>query len=287
MIVNPKISEIQIKKGLYIVGTPIGNLNDISLRAINILERSDYILCEDTRKSKILLDKFDIASKLISYHKFNEKKISTKIIKLLKDDKLISIISDAGTPNISDPGRILINECIKNSIDIYPIPGASAVTAAVSISGFSNKFFFYGFFPEKQKEIENDFKDLSKIDSSIVFFVSPKKINKIIPFIKKNFTKRKIVICREISKIYEEYIRKDVEQLEKFNNQVKGELTIVISEKYDEKNMSHKLEESDKRIIKLVISKLSIKEIVNLISFNKKISKKEIYDYCLKLKDEK
>ena len=128
---------------------------------------------------------------------------------------------------------------------------------------------------------------LSKIDSSIVFFVSPKKINKIIPFIKKNFTKRKIVICREISKIYEEYIRKDVEQLEKFNNQVKGELTIVISEKYDEKNMSQKLEESDKRIIKLVISKLSIKEIVNLISFNKKISKKEIYDYCLKLKDEK
>ena len=287
MIVNPKISEIQIKKGLYIVGTPIGNLNDISLRAINILERSDYILCEDTRKSKILLDKFDIVSKLISYHKFNEKKISTKIIKLLKDGNLISIISDAGTPNISDPGRILINECIKNSIDIYPIPGASAVTAAVSISGFSNKFFFYGFFPEKQKEIENDFKDLSKIDSSIVFFVSPKKINKIIPFIKKNFTKRKIVICREISKIYEEYIRKDVEQLEKFNNQVKGELTIVISEKYDEKNMSHKLEESDKRIIKLVISKLSIKEIVNLISFNKKISKKEIYDYCLKLKDEK
>ena len=95
------------------------------------------------------------------------------------------------------------------------------------------------------------------------------------------------MICREISKIYEEYIRKDVEQLEKFNNQVKGELTIVISEKYDEKNMSHKLEESDKRIIKLVISKLSIKEIVNLISFNKKISKKEIYDYCLKLKDEK
>ena len=287
MIVNPKISEIQIKKGLYIVGTPIGNLNDISLRAINILERSDYILCEDTRKSKILLDKFDIASKWISYHKFNEKKISTKIIKLLKDDKLISVISDAGTPNISDPGRILINECIKNSIDIYPIPGASAVTAAVSISGFSNKFFFYGFFPEKQKEIENDFKNLSKIDSSIVFFVSPKKINKIIPFIKKNFTKRKIVICREISKIYEEYIRKDVEQLEKFNNQVKGELTIVISEKYDEKNMSQKLEESDKRIIKLVISKLSIKEIVNLISFNKKISKKEIYDYCLKLKDEK
>ena len=151
MIVNPKISEIQIKKGLYIVGTPIGNLNDISLRAINILERSDYILCEDTRKSKILLDKFNIDSKLISYHKFNEKKISNKIIKLLKDDNLISIISDAGTPNISDPGRILINECIKNSIDIYPIPGASAVTAAVSISGFSNKFFFYGFFSRKTK----------------------------------------------------------------------------------------------------------------------------------------
>ena len=146
--------------------------------------------------------------------------------------------------------------------------------------------FSLWFFSEKQKEIENDFKNLSKIDSSIVFFVSPKKLTKLFHLLKK-FYKRKIVICREISKIYEEYIRKDVEQLEKFNNQVKGELTIVISEKYDEKNMSQKLEESDKRIIKLVISKLSIKEIVNLISFNKKISKKEIYDYCLKLKDEK
>ena len=286
MIVNPKISEIQIKKGLYIVGTPIGNLNDISLRAINILERSDYILCEDTRKSKILLDKFNIDSKLISYHKFNEKKISTKIIKLLKDDKLISVISDAGTPNISDPGRILINECIKNSIDIYPIPGASAVTAAVSISGFSNKFFFYGFFPEKKKILDEDLKNLSLFNSSIVFFVSSKKIKKIFPIIKKFFMDRKILICREMTKFYEEFIRSDVKKIDSLEFETKGELTVVISEKDNKKN-SQSLSESDKELINKMINKLTVKEISNLINQSKNISKKEIYSYCISIKDEK
>ena len=140
------------ENGLYLVSTPIGNLKDITFRAIDTLKKSDYILCEDTRVSKNLLDRYEIKSSLISYHKFNEKKILTKIISFLKSGKIISLISDAGTPNISDPGAILINECIKNNIKIFPIPGPSAVATAVSISGFSDKFFFLWFFSRKKKK---------------------------------------------------------------------------------------------------------------------------------------
>ena len=287
MFTNSQSNHKKIREGLYVASTPIGNLEDITLRTINILKKSDYILCEDTRVSKILLDKYNIKTNLVSNHKFNEKKTSLEIIEFLKKGKIISVISDAGTPSISDPGKLLINECVKSQIDVIPIPGASAVAASISISGFSDKFFFYGFFPEKKKDLETDLKNLSEVDCSIVFFISPKKINKIIPFLKKNFSKRRSVICREISKIYEEYIRADIDELESFDYAIKGELTIVISEKLEKKNTSHKLRESDKRIIELTINKLSIKEINSLINYDKKVSKKEIYDYCLKLKNDK
>jgi len=287
MIVNLKSSVKQIKKSLYLVSTPIGNLNDMSLRAINILKNSDYILCEDTRVSKNLLDKYRIKTKLISYHKFNEKKSLPKIIKFIEQGLNISLISDAGTPNISDPGKLLIKECIKNKIEIIPIPGPSAVISAVSISGFSDKFLFYGFFPEKNKELKEDLESLSKIKSSIVFFVSPKKIKKIFPLIKKSFTGRKIVVCREMTKFYEEFIRSEVDKLELSKIYFKGELTIVISENEIDKKSSHILPESDKKIINKMIKKFSIKEISSLISENSKISKKIIYNYCLKIKNEK
>ena len=275
-----------LKKGLYIVPTPIGNLADITLRALEILKNSNYILCEDTRISKKLLEKYKIKSKLISNHKFNEKKNLLKIIGFLRSGLVISLISDAGTPGVSDPGLILINECLKNDIEIIPLPGASAVTSAISISGFSDKFFFYGFFPDKLKIINEDLGSLSAINSSIVFFISPKKLNKAIPFIKKNFTGRNILICREISKFYEEFIRTTVDDLKEFNQVLKGELTIVISEKSDKKKASLELSESDKRNIKSMINKLSIKEITTLPYFNNKVSKKKIYNYCLKLKNE-
>ena len=287
MIVNPKSTNKETKKNLYIVSTPIGNMSDISLRAIETLKKSDYILCEDTRVSKNLLNKYQIKSNLISNHKFNEKKNLIKIIKLIKEGYIISLISDAGTPSVSDPGIILINECTKNNIEIIPLPGPSATISAVSISGFSEKFFFYGFFPEKQKLLEEDLEVLSKIDCSIVFFISPRKVNKIIPYIKKNFSGRKILICREMTKFYEEYIRSEVDKLELFNNNLKGELTIVISENINQKKELQILNESDKRLISKMINKLSIKEITDLINQNKKISKKIIYEYCLKIKNEK
>ena len=127
-----------INSGLYLVSTPIGNMEDITLRAINVLKKSDIILCEDTRRSGKLLSYFKIKSKLLSYHKFNEKKISSRVISYIKDNKIISLISDAGTPTISDPGMIVVNKCIEQNLNIYPIPGPSAATSAISISGFSD-----------------------------------------------------------------------------------------------------------------------------------------------------
>ena len=267
--------------GLYIVSTPIGNLSDITLRAISVLSNSEYILCEDTRTSKKLLEKYKIKSKLISNHKFNETKNLNKIIEILKLEKIVSLISDAGTPTVSDPGRILINECVKNKIRIYPIPGSSAVSAAVSISGFSEKYFFYGFFPNKKKDLLNDLKDLSNINGSVVFFISPNKINDSIEYLKSFFSGRKILICREMTKFFEEYIRIEVDDLEPFQKIPKGELTLVISE-----NTSYlvSLSESDKKKIKKMIQTSSVRDIVDLITKEKKISKKEIYNYCLSLK---
>ena len=281
MIPLSETTKNKFKFGLYVVSTPIGNLSDITLRAIDILNVSEYILCEDTRISKKLLEKYKIKSRLISNHKFNEKKNIDKVLEILKSRKIVSLIADAGTPNISDPGRIMVNECIKHKINIFPIPGASAVSTAVSLSGFSEKYFFYGFFPEKKKFLLNDLKSLSNLNSSIVFFISPKKINKFIEHIKNFFSGRKILICREMTKFFEEYIRINVDDLKPFQKIPKGELTLVISENNSE---LISLSESDKKKIKNMIQTSSIKDIVNLITKEKEISKKEIYNFCLSLK---
>jgi len=287
MILDTKNINNKVKSGLYIVSTPIGNLSDITLRALEILQKSDYILCEDTRTSKNLLNRYTIKSKLISNHKFNEKKNLPKIMDILKSDCIVSLISDAGTPSISDPGSMLVNECLVNKIDVFPIPGPSAVSSAVSISGFSEKYFFYGFFPEKNNKLKEDFEKIANLDGCIVFFISPRKFNKSVKDIKKYFGDRKILICREMTKFYEEFIRTGVDSLEPFEKDPKGELTIVISEKIKEKNCSVILKESDKKNIQKMIKKLSIKDITDLISQNSDVPKKEIYNYCLKLKNEK
>jgi len=287
MILHTENINNKVKSGLYIVSTPIGNLSDITLRALDILKKSDYVLCEDTRISKKLLERYEIRSKLIANHKFNEKKNLLKVIHILKSGSIVSLISDAGTPSISDPGAILVNECAINKIDIFPIPGASAVSTAVSVSGFSEKYFFYGFFPEKNNKLKEDFEKLANLESCIVFFISPRKFNRSIKDLKYYFSNRKILICREMTKFYEEYIRTDVDTLEPFKSDPKGELTIVVSEKVKEKNSSITLKESDKKSIQKMIKKLSIKDITDLISQNTNVSKKEIYNYCLKLKNEK
>ena len=266
------VNHNKLKPGLYCVATPIGNMGDITLRAIETLKQSDLILCEDTRVSKKILQKFEINKKIISNHKFNENKNLEKVLELLKNRKVISLISDAGTPAVSDPGRILIKECVKNGIDIFPIPGASAVSTAISISGFSDNFYFCGFLPEKQNQVKKLFKDLSLLNGSIVFFISPNKLNKKINEIKEFFLNRDILICREITKYHEEYIRTPIKELSNLNFSRKGEITVVISELKKENLSFKELEESDKKIKKL-IKNMSIKDIVKKVSEDRDISK--------------
>ena len=276
------ISQSQ-KNGLYLVSTPIGNLGDITLRALEILKNSDFILCEDTRVSVKLLNNYEVKTKLISYHKFNERKLTKNIINDLIKGKIISLISDAGTPAVSDPGKILIQECINNNIPVTPIPGASSVTTSLSISGFSDKFIFYGFLNDKKNKLVKELEFLSNIDCSIIFFIRPKKLTKNIDIIKKIFNKREIVVCREMTKIHEEFIRCKVKDIKKDDIYEKGELTIVISEIKENIKLFGFLSESDKKLIEKMVQKKSIKDIIQKFK-EKKIPKKIIYDFCLKLK---
>ena len=273
-----------INSGLYLISTPIGNMEDITFRALNILKKSDIILCEDTRRSGKLLSHFKINNKLTAYHKFNEKKIGNMIIDSIKKNKIVSLISDAGTPGISDPGMILVNMCIKENLFVFPVPGSSAVTSAVSISGFTDKYLFYGFLPKKEKELEKIFKKLNNIDYSLVFFVSPQKVNFYINQFKKYFLDRKILIAREMTKIHEEFIRNSVKLIKNLPENTKGELTIVLSEKIKEKKSKEEIDESVKVEIKKMIKKYSHKDVVEFISKKENLKKKLIYEYCLKLK---
>ena len=270
--------------GLYLVSTPIGNMEDITFRALNVLKNSDIVLCEDTRRSGKLLSHFQIKSKLLSYHKFNEKKVSYKIIDSIKKNKVISLITDAGTPTISDPGMILVNKCIEENLSVYPIPGSSAATSAVSVSGFSDQYLFYGFLTKKENELENTLKSLCNLDYSIVFFIPAPKINFYISQFKQYFFDRKIVIAREMTKIHEEFIRGKVESIKSLSENLKGELTVVLSEKIKEKNIKKEINESVKIEIKQMLKKYSHKDVVEFISKKENLQKRIIYNYCLKLK---
>ena len=270
--------------GLYLVSTPIGNMEDITLRALNILKKSDIILCEDTRRSGQLLSYFQIKNKLLPYHKFNEKKVSNKVIDSIKKDKIVSLISDAGTPTISDPGMILVNKCIDENLNIHPIPGSSAVTSAFSVSGYSDQYLFYGFLTKKENELESILKNLTNLDYSIVFFIPAPKINFYISKFKKYFFGRKIVIAKEMTKIHEKFIRGKVESIENFTKPLKGELTIVLSEVIKKKNIKKEINESVKIEIKKMLKKYSHKDVVEFISKKENLSKKLVYDFCLKFR---
>ncbi len=216
-------------KHLYIVSTPIGNLDDITLRDLNVLKNSDIILCEDTRRSIKLLKHYKIKKKLVSYHKFNEKKQLAPIIKHINEGKILSLISDAGTPLLSDPGRLLVKECLKNDIFVTPVPGVSSITSALSVSGFKDQFLFYGFLPKTENELLNVLSKLSQNKFTQVFFIPSKKINFYISMFKKFYIGREILIAKEITKIHETFIREKVEKLSLFKSPIKGELTILIS----------------------------------------------------------
>ena len=273
-----------VSSGLYLVSTPIGNMEDITFRSLNVLKKSNIILCEDTRRSGKLLSYFQIKNKLLSYHKFNEKKICSTVIDSIKKDKVVSLISDAGTPTISDPGLILVNKCIDENLSVHPIPGPSAVTSAVSVSGFSDQYLFYGFLTKKENELERMLKSLCNLDYSIVFFIPALKINFYISKFKNYFFDRKILIAKEMTKMHEDFIRGKVASIKGLSENLKGEFTVVLSEKNKEKNIQKEIYESVKIEIKKMLKKYSHKDVVEFISKKENLPKKIVYDYCLKLK---
>ena len=270
---------------LYIVSTPIGNLDDITFRAIEVLKNSDVILCEDTRRSLKLLNHFKIKKRLISYHKFNEKKKITSIIEYINQGKILSLISDAGTPLLSDPGRLLVNQCIKYKIKVVPIPGVSSITTAMSISGFRDQFLFYGFLPKTENELEKVLSSLCQNLFSQIFFIPALKVNFYLKYFKKYFSGRKLLIAKELTKIHEVFFRENIDEIKLFKNPMKGELTVIISEK------DSKIIVLDKEKIvnkaKKYLKKYSLKDTVDLILVSEKVNKKEIYKLCLEVKNEK
>ena len=223
------------KGHLFVVGTPIGNLEDITLRAISTLKDVNIILAEDTRNSKKLLSAHGIQTRMMSYHEHSSAKESQKIVDLLLEGNDLALISDAGTPTISDPGYGLIRECIKHEIRIVPIPGVSAITAAMSASGLpSDSFTFHGFLPQKKGRLKK-IQDLSHIDNTIILFESPYRLVKTLTQLLESLGNRSVVVGRELTKLYEEIIRGNLsEVLEYFSkSKVKGEIVIMIGKKDD------------------------------------------------------
>ena len=276
-----------IKNTLYIVSTPIGNLGDITLRALEVLKKSDIILCEDTRHSLKLLNHFKIKKKLISYHKFNEKRQLNPIIEHIKEGKILSLISDAGTPLLSDPGKTLVNECIHRKIKITPVPGVSSITTAMSVSGFDDKFLFYGFLPKKEKELNKILKELSINEFSIVFFIPSLKIDFYLNKFKIFFKNRKLMIAKELTKLHEEIFFENIKNIKNLKKSLKGELTLVVSNR--QRNLPKKLVDKNKIInkAKKYLKRYSLKDTVDLIIENEKINKKDVYQICLNIKNEK
>ena len=269
--------------GLYVVSTPIGNLSDITLRALDVLKQSDYVLCEDTRHSLKLLNFYKIKKKLVSFHKFNETKKCKEIFDDIEGGKIISLISDAGTPLISDPGEFLVKLAREKKIKVTPVPGPSAVTAAISVAGFSSKFFFFGFLSKKTKERTKELESLCKVASSIVLYLPARDLKKSLEDFKIYFENRMIFIAREITKLHETYLSGTAEELLQNigANDLKGEITVVISdksvdlEKAEDINLEYE--------INLLINKMSSKDMAEYLAKKLKISKKIIYQNILDL----
>ena len=277
---------------LFVVATPIGNLNDMSKRAIETLQSVDYILCEDTRTSLKLLNSFEIKNKLISYHKFNEKERSSLILKDIKSGKNIALISDAGTPCISDPGEVIVKAARENNIPVIGVGGISALITALSISGLSTEnFTFHGFFPRDSKDKNKKMEELKNSETlTHVFYESPKRIVKTLEYINENLGNLKVSVLKELTKIHEKnyYGNLDlvITELKKDEKKDLGEYTFILEkEKNDIKQDKSILIES-LLLEEIIRENISLKEAIDIV--NKKhtnLSKKEIYNASLNLKD--
>jgi 16S rRNA (cytidine1402-2'-O)-methyltransferase len=279
---------MDITPGLYLVSTPIGNLEDISYRAVRILNTVDMIYCEDTRVSKKLLNHYQIKKQLFIYNDFSSEFSRNEILGKLIDYKSVALISDAGTPLISDPGYKLVKLCRQKKIPIYTIPGPSALTSSVIISGLpTDKIYFLGFLPSTTSKRKNELQKIKKLDATVVIFDSAKKIYKTLSEIQNYFGDIEIVITREMTKIYEEVITNKISNIleEMSNKPLKGEIVILFNTtELITNNFDLTDAEND---IKKLINDLPVKQITNMIHMKYNLPKKMVYDLCLKLKKAK
>lgn len=267
---------------IYFIGTPIGNLMDISYRAIETLKGVDIIACEDTRTSKILLDRYKIKNKtLISFHKFNEKECSQKIINLAKQGKEIAIISDAGTPGISDPGNILAKKLCEEGIDFTTVPGASALICGLILSGFSSKnFYFCGFLPEKTSEKNNLISEVITLTATLIFYVSSHNLKKDIDYLFKNLGNRKACLIKELTKVHEQkkfFYLSDFPEIDH-----RGEFVLIIEgvNNIKENLLGTRVIDHVKFYINLGFSK---NEAIKKVAKERNVNKNEIYKAVLDL----
>ena len=276
------IKQQTLKSALYLIPTPIGNLEDISTRSIYILEQSDYILCEDTRVTLKFLNHLKLKKKLIAFHQFNENEKIKSILQDLKHNKILSLVSDAGTPALSDPGRLLISKCHEQNIGVIPIPGASAITCAISASGFSDQFFFCGFLPKKDKEINNMLESYKSLKASLVFFMPARDLEKNLIYFNNFFSQNNFFLAREMTKIHETYIRDKVSNLKNYTkDNLKGEITFIIDNNLASPKKIVDIDEE----IKMLIGKMSSKDIAEYLSKKLVINKKSIYQRAIKINE--
>ena len=276
---------------LYVVATPIGNIDDISKRAIEVLKNSDLILCEDTRNSNNLLNMLEIKKRLVSYHKFNEEERSKEIIEMLKNDKTISLITDAGTPCISDPGSILVKKCIEENINVYSSPGPSAVITALSLSGLTiSNFAFYGFLERKENSQKEHLKEINDNDIEIVvFYESPKRIIDTLNNIKEVMNNPYIIVLNDLTKKFERkyYGNTDIviKKLLDNKNYELGEYVIIVHKNKKEIEKQDILSPEAILTDILIKEKCTLKDAVKLASNNKLYSKNEYYNASIRLKN--
>lgn len=266
---------------IYFVPTPIGNLEDITIRAINVLKEVDVIACEDTRESRKLLNYYDIDKKLTSYHKFNESSKSIDIISEIKKGKTYAVITDQGMPGISDPGHILIKKCIEEEITYTILPGASAIITALVGSGLDNdKFCYYGFIPKKSADKKVFYENLKNEEKTSIILDTPHNFENTLADFKKLFPKRKLALARELSKKFEEYRQSLISEINVDDVTLKGEFVLILEggEREEESIESYKPE-----ILKSIKEGKRTKEIVKEIKKKSKLAKNEIYDYVLEL----
>ncbi|WP_294392843.1 16S rRNA (cytidine(1402)-2'-O)-methyltransferase [uncultured Clostridium sp.] len=272
---------------LYLVPTPIGNLKDITLRALEVLKESDIIAAEDTRQTLKLLNHFEIKKPLISYHKFNEQSKGNEIIDLLREGKTVALVSDAGTPGISDPGSVIVEKCIAENLDFEVLPGATAITTALVYSGIdTTKFLFRGFLPRENKERRVITDELLNSQETLIFYEAPHRLVDTLSYLLDTFGDRNIAVCRELTKLYQEIFRAKLsEAIQHFtDNKPRGEFVLVLEGKKLEDIKEEKKREwidlsIEEHILKYIKDGINKKEAIKLVAKDRELPKSEVYKF--------